>query len=85
MVLDAIDMDSYRVEVESSLKIVSPHGSSEIEPIITRTDARKSEPELDHLSNILKNFNDLFGSTEMFKGGFIHSNILLFARFITNN
>lgn len=63
-ILDAIDMDSYRVEVKSSLKIVLPDKNAEIEPIPTRAGGRKAEAELDHLSNILKTFNDLFGSIE---------------------
>ena len=63
-ILDAIDMDSYRVEVKSSLKIVLPDENAEIEPVPTRAGGRKAEAELDHLSNILKTFNDLFGSIE---------------------
>lgn len=63
-ILDAIDMDSYRVEVKSALKITLPDENAEIEPVPTRAGGRKAEPELDHLSNILKTFNDLFGSIE---------------------
>lgn len=63
-ILDAIDMDSYRVEIKSALKIILPDDNAEIEPLPTRAAGRKSEPELDHLSNILKTFNDLFGSIE---------------------
>jgi len=63
-ILNAIDMDSYRVEVKSALKITLPDENAEIEPVPTRAGGRKAEPELDHLSNILKTFNDLFGSIE---------------------
>ncbi len=63
-ILDAIDMDSYRVEVKSALKIILPDKNAEIEPVPTRAGGRKAEAELDHLSNILKTFNDLFGSIE---------------------
>ncbi|CDR33742.1 type I restriction endonuclease subunit R [Criblamydia sequanensis] len=63
-ILDAIDMDSYRVEVKSALKITLPDENAEIEPVPTRAGGRKAEPEIDHLSNILKTFNDLFGSIE---------------------
>jgi type I restriction enzyme, R subunit len=35
---------------------------AEIEPVPTEAGGRKSEPELDHLSNILKTFNDQFGT-----------------------
>lgn len=63
-ILDAIDMDSYRVEVKSALKITLPDENAVIEPVPTRAGGRKAEPELDRLSNILKTFNDLFGSIE---------------------
>ncbi|MFI0434995.1 MAG: type I restriction endonuclease subunit R [Parachlamydiaceae bacterium] len=63
-ILDAIDMDSYRVEVKSALKITLPDENAEIEPVPTRAGGRKADAELDHLSNILKTFNDLFGSIE---------------------
>lgn len=63
-ILDAIDMDSYRVEVKTALKITLPDENAEIEPVPTRAGGRKAEAELDHLSNILKTFNDLFGSIE---------------------
>lgn len=63
-ILDAIDMDSYRVEVKSALKITLPDENAEIEPVPTRAGGRKAEAELDLLSNILKTFNDLFGSIE---------------------
>ncbi len=71
-ILDAIDMDSYRVEVKSALKITLPDENAEIEPVPTLAGGRKAEAELDHLSNILKTFNDLFGSIEWKDGDKIH-------------
>ena len=61
-ILEAIDMDSYRNEVQSTLKINLPDADAEIEPVPTTGGGRKNEPELDILSNILKTFNDLFGN-----------------------
>ena len=61
-ILQAIDMDSYRVEKKAIMKIVLEDKDSEIEPIPTATGGRKPEPELDRLSNILKTFNENFGT-----------------------
>jgi type I restriction enzyme R subunit len=61
-ILEAIDMDSYRVEKKAALKIALADKDAEIEPVPTEAGGRKSEPELDRLSNILKTFNEQFGT-----------------------
>ena len=61
-ILDAIDMDSYRVEKRAMQKILLPDEDAEIEPVPTTGGGHRPEPELDHLSNILKAFNDHFGN-----------------------
>ena len=61
-ILEAIDMDSYRVEKQAAAKIRLPDADAEIEPVPTTGGGRKPEPELDRLSNILKAFNDQFGN-----------------------
>jgi type I restriction enzyme R subunit len=61
-ILEAIDMDSYRVEKKAAIKIQLPDADAEIEPLPTSGGGRKPEPELDRLSNILKTFNDQFGN-----------------------
>jgi type I restriction enzyme R subunit len=61
-ILEAIDMDSYRVEKKAVLKIALPDRAAEIEPVPTDAGGRKPEPEMDRLSNILKTFNDQFGT-----------------------
>ena len=63
-ILEAIDMDSYRVEVKTSLKIGLPDQDAEIGPVPTTGGGRKPEPELDQLSNIIKAFNDQFGNID---------------------
>jgi type I restriction enzyme R subunit len=63
-ILEAIDMDSYRVEKRAAQKIQLPDADAEIEPVPTDGGGRKREPELDRLSNILKTFNDQFGGIE---------------------
>src|SRR5438270_12827973 len=55
-------MDSYRVEKKAVLKIALEDKDAEIEPAPTDASGRKSEPEMDRLSNILKTFNEHFGT-----------------------
>lgn len=61
-ILDAIDMDSYRVEKQAVRRIQLPDEDAEIEPVPMTGGGGKAEPELDRLSNILKTFNDQFGN-----------------------
>jgi type I restriction enzyme, R subunit len=61
-ILEAIDMDSYRVEKKAAVKIQLPDSDAEIEPVPTSGGGQMPEPELDRLSNILKVFNDQFGN-----------------------
>jgi len=61
-ILEAIDMDSYRVEKQASMRIALPDADAEIEPVPTVGGGHKPEPELDRLSNIIKAFNDQFGN-----------------------
>ncbi len=61
-ILESIDMDSYRVEKQAVKNIQLADEDAEIDPLPTTGGARKSVPELDRLSQILKTFNDLFGN-----------------------
>jgi type I restriction enzyme R subunit len=63
-ILEAIDMDSYRVEVRAAMPIGLADEDAEIEPVPTTGGGRMPEPELDRLSNILRMFNDQFGNIE---------------------
>ena len=60
-ILDAIDMDSYRVERQAVQKILLPDEDAEVDPVPTRGGGQRPDPELDRLSNIINQFNDLFG------------------------
>ncbi|MBW2646619.1 MAG: type I restriction endonuclease subunit R, partial [Deltaproteobacteria bacterium] len=71
-ILEAIDMDSYRVEKQAVVNIQLPDSDAEIEPVPTVGGGLKPEPELDRLSNILKTFNDQFGSIPWTDGDRVH-------------
>lgn len=61
-ILESIDMDSYRVEKKSAVIIALADTDAEIEPAPADGGGHKGEPELDRLSNILKTFNEQFGT-----------------------
>ena len=61
-ILEAIDMDSYRVEKKAAMKIALADEDAEIEPVPTEGGGGMGQPELDRLSNILKSFNEQFGT-----------------------
>ena len=60
-ILDAIDLDSYRVEKQAMQRIVLPDEDAEIDPVPNGGSGHRAEPELDRLSNILQAFNEHFG------------------------
>ena len=60
-ILDAIDMDSYRVEKQAMQKIMLPDADAEIDPVPASGGGQRPEPELDRLSNIIRSFNEHFG------------------------
>ena len=67
-ILEAIDMDSYRVEKKAAVRIQLPDEDGKIEPMPMSGGGGKPEPEIDRLSNILKVFNEQFGNIEWVDG-----------------
>ena len=63
-ILEAIDMDSYRVEKQAVRDIQLPDEDAEIESVSTSGGGQKPEAEMEQLSNIIKEFNDRFGNIE---------------------
>src|SRR5271157_517117 len=63
-ILEAIDMESYRVEVRSSMDIALSDENVEIGPVPTSGVGHIPESELDRLSNILRTFNEQFGNID---------------------
>jgi type I restriction enzyme, R subunit len=60
-ILENIDMDSYRLQLEASNSIVLEQGE-DLKPIPTEMRGSVSEAEIDRLSNILQTFNDRYGT-----------------------
>lgn len=61
-ILEAIDMDSYRVEKQAMRNIQLADEDGVVDPVPAVGCGFKPEPELERLSNILKTFNDQFGN-----------------------
>lgn len=62
--MDAIDLDSYRVEARDSMSLVLDDSDAEVVPVPAGRAGGMVEPELDLLSSILSSFNDLFGNID---------------------
>ena len=60
-ILDNIDMDSYRLQLEATTNIAMEQGE-DLKPIPTTMRGGISEVEIDRLSNILQTFNDRYGT-----------------------
>jgi type I restriction enzyme R subunit len=60
-ILDNIDMDSYRLQLEATTNIVMEQGE-DLKPIPTDMRGGTNQPEIDRLSNILQTFNDRYGT-----------------------
>ena len=63
-ILEAIDMDSYRVEKQAAMDIGLPDMDGEIDPVPVSEGGGKADPELEMLSDILREFNERFGSID---------------------
>jgi type I restriction enzyme R subunit len=60
-ILDNIDMDSYRLQLEATTNIAMEQGE-DLKPIPTDMRGGTSDAEIDRLSNILQTFNDRYGT-----------------------
>jgi len=63
-ILEAIDMESYRAEKQAVRKIMLSDEDGEIDPVPVGEGGFRPEPDLDRLSSIINQFNDLFGDIE---------------------
>ena len=63
-ILETVDMDSYRAEVQAVRNISLADEDAEIDPVPVEGGGGKADPEIDPLSRIIQTFNDLFGNIE---------------------
>ena len=63
-ILETIDLESYRNEAKASMSIILEDKNTEVDPIPTGGGGRIVNPELDSLSSIIAQFNDIFGNIE---------------------
>jgi type I restriction enzyme, R subunit len=67
-ILESIDMDSYRLERNAAMEVALAAEDAEIGPVpVGGGEGRKAEPEIDRLSNIVRTFDEPFGT--LFDGG----------------
>ena len=63
-ILDSIDLESYRNEARDSLSIKLEDVDTEVTPVPSASVPHILNPEMDLLSTILSNFNDIFGNID---------------------
>lgn len=63
-ILDVIDLDSYRLEAQESMSIKLEDSDTEVPPVPAGKAGHIVNPEMDLLSVILNDFNDMFGNID---------------------
>lgn len=63
-ILDVIDLDSYRLEAQESMSIKLEDTDAEVPPVPAGKSGHIMNPEMDLLSLILNDFNDMFGNVK---------------------
>ena len=63
-ILDVIDLDSYRLEAQESMSIKLADEDAEVAPVPAGSAGHIVNPEMDYLSMILNDFNDMFGNID---------------------
>lgn len=63
-ILESIDLNNYRPEARDSMSIVLEDSDTEVAPVPTGEGGHIIDSEMDLLSNIVSEFNDMFGNIE---------------------
>lgn len=63
-ILEAIDLDSYRIEVKECMSLILNDEDAEVQPVPTGNIGSKQDAELEALSSILEIFNNTFGNID---------------------
>ena len=78
-ILETIDLDSYRAEMQSTMSIVLADQDAYIDPVPTSTMAHIAETEMEYLSSILSSFHEMFGNINWNDEDQVHKFILTIA------
>ena len=62
--IESIDFDKYRIIDQGERKIILEDADAEMDPVPVSSKAVKSEPDMESLSNIIEEFNTLYGGIE---------------------
>ena len=60
-ILEVVDMESYRTERKAAISISLAEEDAEIDPVLSSSGGQAHEPEMDRLSNIVAEFNRMWG------------------------
>ena len=60
-ILEVVDMESYRTERKATISISLAEEDAEIYPVLASAGGQAHEPEMDRLSNIVADFNRMWG------------------------
>ena len=63
-ILESIDLNNYRPEARESMSIILDDSDTEVAPVPAGKVGHMINPEMDLLSNIVSEFNDMFGNIE---------------------
>jgi len=63
-ILESIDLNNYRPEARDSMSIMLDDTDTEVAPVPTGNGGHIIDPEMDLLSNIVSEFNDMFGNID---------------------
>lgn len=63
-ILESIDLNNYRPEARDSMSIVLDDTDTEVAPVPTGNGGHTIDPEMELLSNIVSEFNDMFGNID---------------------
>ena len=61
-ILETIDLESYRNEARDTMSIILDDSDSEVAPVPAGSSGYIMQPEMDYLSVIVSDFNDMFGN-----------------------
>ena len=75
-ILDVIDLDSYRLEAQECMSIKLEDADAEVPPVPAGKAGHIVNPEMDLLSVILNDFNDMFGNISWNDADNVHRQIL---------